>query len=207
MNFQSKKHWKYLLWSAFLVDNVLGIKLQQLQWNMSYWNEKDGRLSFESQLKIDFLPSNNDSRKCLEKSLYFHQIQLQCKYFPESIKLILLFKTLVQNTANHEYHWMLLNPLPHPIPQITSSSSRKLKSCTFTTNDVKAIKKELCVRINWRIEPTKKLDITAIQKTHSKQNFHANIKKKFFFWLGFAPCKAEQPLRGMKLQEKEAQND
>ena len=155
MNFQSKKHWKYLLWSAFLVDNVSGIKLQQLQWNMSYWNEKDGRLSFESQLKIDFLPSNNDSRKCLEKSLYFHQIQLQSKYFPESIKLILLFKTLVQNTANHEYHWMLLNPLTHPIPRITSSSSRKLKSYTFTTNDVKAIKKELCVRTNWRTKPTK----------------------------------------------------
>ena len=27
----------------------------------------------------------------------------------------------------------------------------------------------------------------------------------FFFKLGFTPCKAEQPLRGMKLQEKEAQ--
>ena len=25
------------------------------------------------------------------------------------------------------------------------------------------------------------------------------------FWLGFTPCKAEQPLRGMKLLEKEAQ--
>ena len=29
----------------------------------------------------------------------------------------------------------------------------------------------------------------------------------FFFWLGFTPHKAEQPLRGMKLQEKEAQKD
>ena len=27
----------------------------------------------------------------------------------------------------------------------------------------------------------------------------------FFFKLVFAPCKAEQPLRGMELQEKEAQ--
>ena len=27
----------------------------------------------------------------------------------------------------------------------------------------------------------------------------------FFFKLGFTPCKAEQPLRGMKLQDKEAQ--
>ena len=28
-----------------------------------------------------------------------------------------------------------------------------------------------------------------------------------FFWLGFTPCKAEQPLQGMELQEKEAQKD
>ena len=28
-----------------------------------------------------------------------------------------------------------------------------------------------------------------------------------FFYLGFTPCKAEQPLRGTKLQEKEAQKD
>ena len=27
------------------------------------------------------------------------------------------------------------------------------------------------------------------------------------FWLGFTPCKAEQPLRGMELQEKETQKD
>ena len=29
----------------------------------------------------------------------------------------------------------------------------------------------------------------------------------FFFKLGFTPCKASQPLRGMGLQEKEAQKD
>ena len=29
----------------------------------------------------------------------------------------------------------------------------------------------------------------------------------FFIKLGFTPCKAEQPLRGMELQEKEAQKD
>ena len=29
----------------------------------------------------------------------------------------------------------------------------------------------------------------------------------FFFQLGFTPCKADQPLLGMKLQEKEAQKD
>ena len=31
--------------------------------------------------------------------------------------------------------------------------------------------------------------------------------KNFFFKLGFTPCKAEQPLQGMELQEKEAQKD
>ena len=28
-----------------------------------------------------------------------------------------------------------------------------------------------------------------------------------FFKLGFTPCKTEQPLQGMELQEKEAQKD
>ena len=32
-------------------------------------------------------------------------------------------------------------------------------------------------------------------------------KPQFFFSLGFTPCKAEQQLRGMELQEKEAQKD
>ena len=31
--------------------------------------------------------------------------------------------------------------------------------------------------------------------------------QEFFFKLGFTSCKAEQPLQGMELQEKEAQND
>ena len=33
------------------MDNEFGIELPELQWNMSYWNEKDGRFSFETQLK------------------------------------------------------------------------------------------------------------------------------------------------------------
>ena len=28
-------------------------------------------------------------------------------------------------------------------------------------------------------------------------------KERVFFWLGFTPCKAEQPLQGMELQEKD----
>ena len=31
--------------------------------------------------------------------------------------------------------------------------------------------------------------------------------QKPFFKLGFTPCKAEQPLQGMELQEKETQKD
>ena len=30
---------------------------------------KDGGLSFETQMKIEFLPPHNGSKKCLEKSL------------------------------------------------------------------------------------------------------------------------------------------
>ena len=32
-------------------------------------------------------------------------------------------------------------------------------------------------------------------------------KDMVFFQLGFTPCKAEQPLQGMELQEKEAQKN
>ena len=33
------------------------------------------------------------------------------------------------------------------------------------------------------------------------------LHKLFFFSLGFTPCKVEQPLQGMELQEKETQKD
>ena len=36
---------------------------------MSHLSEKNGRLSFETQLKIEFLLPNNGSKKRLEKSL------------------------------------------------------------------------------------------------------------------------------------------
>ena len=34
-----------------------------------------------------------------------------------------------------------------------------------------------------------------------------NSLEHFFFKFGFTPCKAEQPLQGMELQEKETQKD
>ena len=34
---------------------------------------------------------------------------------------------------------------------------------------------------------------------------HKNVCSIFFFKFGFTPCKTEQPLPGMQLQEKEAQ--
>ena len=33
---------------------------------------------------------------------------------------------------------------------------------------------------------------------------YRNSRSQFFFKLGFTPCKAEKPLRGMELKEKEA---
>ena len=40
---------------------------------------------------------------------------------------------------------------------------------------------------------------------------HCTLKKnhpvKVFLKLGFIPCKTEQPVQGMQLQEKEAQKD
>ena len=39
-------------------------------------------------------------------------------------------------------------------------------------------------------------------------NYHEELPtiEPHFLKLGFTPCKAEQPLQGMELQEKEAQN-
>ena len=43
----------------------------------------------------------------------------------------------------------------------------------------------------------------------SKQHFWDAIRLMHFFFLklGFTPCKAEQPLQGMELQEKKTQKD
>ena len=35
----------------------------------------------------------------------------------------------------------------------------------------------------------------------------ALVYSVYFFKLGFTPCKTEQPLQGMELQEKEVQKD
>ena len=52
------------------MDNVLGIELGNCNGIRVIEMIKDGGLSFENQLKLFLLP-NNDSRKCLEKSLIF----------------------------------------------------------------------------------------------------------------------------------------
>ena len=47
-----------------------------------------------------------------------------------------------------------------------------------------------------------------IYRVLSGGNFHIFIQQVLqFFLLGFTPCKTQQPLRGMELQEKEAQKD
>ena len=46
-------------------------------------------------------------------------------------------------------------------------------------------------------------DISSIPGALETSRQHSN----FFFKLGFTSCKAEQPLQGMELQEKETQKD
>ena len=46
---------------------------------------------------------------------------------------------------------------------------------------------------------------TAQKQTNEQKK--TNEQNDFFFKLGFTLCKAEQPLWGMELQEKEAQKD
>ena len=43
--------------------------------------------------------------------------------------------------------------------------------------------------------------------TSSKEVKNSVSPPLIFFLLGFTPCKAEQPLQGMELQEKKAQKD
>ena len=53
------------------------------------------------------------------------------------------------------------------------------------------------------------LTSTTLEIKDSKQIPTLNKKacRGFFLKLGFTPCKAEQPLQGMELQEKETQKD
>ena len=44
-----------------------------------------------------------------------------------------------------------------------------------------------------------------VVNTFRKPSFLWIRRNVDFFWLGFTPCKVEQPLLGMELQEKEAQ--
>ena len=43
------------------------------------------------------------------------------------------------------------------------------------------------------------------QRQVDQPNTNDSVLFFFFFYLGFTPCKAEQPLQGMVLQEKETQ--
>ena len=49
--------------------------------------------------------------------------------------------------------------------------------------------------------------ILALTTLYTKGSQYVFVCFFVFFKLGFTPCKAEQPLRGMELQEKEAQKD
>ena len=48
------------------------------------------------------------------------------------------------------------------------------------------------------------LFIVNLERTHILLSFSGRLWLDFLFKLGFTPCKAEQPLRGMALQEKGA---
>ena len=47
--------------------------------------------------------------------------------------------------------------------------------------------------------------ITKLSQWTSK--LYDKVFKKCFFYMGFTPCKTEQPLQGMESQKKEAQKD
>ena len=46
-----------------------------------------------------------------------------------------------------------------------------------------------------------------VEKFNSIMTYFSNLVGVSFFELGFTPCKAEQPLQSMELQENEAQRD
>ena len=43
----------------------------------------------------------------------------------------------------------------------------------------------------------------ALSSIWSSSRCKEHHEENLFFWLGFTPCKAEEPLEGMELQEKE----
>ena len=61
---------------------------------------------------------------------------------------------------------------------------------------------------NWRKQRgTNIKDVTKEKKLEIHKHSWLSIIKLIFFKLGFTPCKAEQPLRGMELQEKKHKKD
>ena len=67
-----EKSWKYiLLWSAFLVDNVLGIKIQLLQWIWVIETKKMEDWALELNWRLTSHYRITAIKKCLEKTLIF----------------------------------------------------------------------------------------------------------------------------------------
>ena len=58
---------------------------------------------------------------------------------------------------------------------------------------------------------SKSIDLKSLTQTNKIKAAFLQMAKcsliRIFFKLGFTPCKAEQPLQGMELQEKEAPKD
>ena len=77
-------------------------------------------------------------------------------------------------------------------PWRSKNSNSKSLSCHFTIQKKKKSWKPLH---------------NAIKYKKWYECFFTIIKKELFLKGGFTPCKAEQPLRGMELQEKKAQKD
>ena len=69
---------------------------------------------------------------------------------------------------------------------------------------------------NWKLTSPSKIDDSKyVSDMHINSCFYVcmncklqvEIFKIFFFYLGFIPCKAEQPLQRMELPEKETKKD
>ena len=122
MLFHSNIHWKYiLLWSAFLVDNILEIEFRQVQWNMSYSNEKDWNWSsiedwvFTTEWRAGWVWKLN------WRLSFYHWMKYKKKCFKKSLTMETHFKNLMHK----------LNRATELLPNVRHYSPKFIWICTL----------------------------------------------------------------------------
>ena len=121
-----------------------------------------------------------------KKNLFLSPTGKSCKlYIDESVKLL---NSRVKGTALHNIAFKAIMIMPNLLFQEPLKNSKVKDNLT-------ALERRMH---SW-------LKGNLMELLHKGESIQRNFF--IFFKLGVTPCKAEQPLQGMELQEKEAQKD